>query len=147
MYIFVIEDFVFVFVIVDFVVVKCSFFKKFLDYFNDVNKEKKNKKFDFSVIGGLYYFSDIKFGLGLVVVGLYCIDCVDILFFFFIVLLYGDVFIVGFYLFGVCGSYIFLKDKYWFNYNFYFYFFFSLYWGVGYWNVVNDENESSYKCF
>ena len=24
------------------------FFKKFLDYFNDANKEKKNKKFDFS---------------------------------------------------------------------------------------------------
>ena len=31
---------------------KRSFFKKFLDYFNDANKEKKNKKFDFSVIGG-----------------------------------------------------------------------------------------------
>ena len=27
---------------------KRSFFKKFLDYFNDANKEKKNKKFDFS---------------------------------------------------------------------------------------------------
>ena len=27
---------------------KRSFFKKFLDYFNDANKEKKNKKFDLS---------------------------------------------------------------------------------------------------
>ena len=25
---------------------------RFLDYFNDANKEKKNKRFDFSVIGG-----------------------------------------------------------------------------------------------
>ena len=40
-----------------------SFFKKFLDYFNDANKEKKNKKFDFSVIGGPHYSSDTKFGL------------------------------------------------------------------------------------
>lgn len=48
---------------------KRSFFKKFLDYFNDANKEKKNKKFDFSVIGGPHYSSDTKFGLGLVAAG------------------------------------------------------------------------------
>ena len=50
----------------DSVPAKRSFFKKFLDYFNDANKEKKNKKFDFSVIGGPHYSSDTKFGLGLV---------------------------------------------------------------------------------
>lgn len=50
---------------------KRGFFKKFLDYFNDANKEKKNKKFDFSVIGGPHYSSDTKFGLGLVAAGLY----------------------------------------------------------------------------
>ena len=48
---------------------KRSFFKKFLDYFNDANKEKKNKKFDFSVIGGPHYSSDTKLGLGLVAAG------------------------------------------------------------------------------
>lgn len=37
--------------------------------FNDANKEKKNKKFDFSVIGGPHYSSDTKFGLGLVAAG------------------------------------------------------------------------------
>ena len=47
----------------DSVPAKRSFFKKFLDYFNDANKEKKNKKFDFSVIGGPHYSSDTKFGL------------------------------------------------------------------------------------
>ena len=41
----------------DSVPAKRSFFKKFLDYFNDANKEKKNKKFDFSVIGGPHYSS------------------------------------------------------------------------------------------
>ena len=29
---------------------KRSFFKKFLDYFNDANKEKKNKKFNVSKV-------------------------------------------------------------------------------------------------
>ena len=55
---------------------KRSFFKKFLDYFNDANKEKKNKKFDFSVIGGPHYSSDTKFGLGFECFSLWrCLYC------------------------------------------------------------------------
>ena len=60
------EDSISVAAVNDSVPAKRSFFKKFLDYFNDANKEKKNKKFDFSVIGGPHYSSDTKFGLGLV---------------------------------------------------------------------------------
>ena len=56
-------------VILDSVSVKRNFFRKFLDYFNDANKEKKNKKFDFSIIGGPHYSSDTKLGLGLVAAG------------------------------------------------------------------------------
>ena len=67
----VVEDSASVSVTSDSVAVKRSFFKKFLDYFNDANKEKKNKKFDFSVIGGPHYSSDTKLGLGLVAAGLY----------------------------------------------------------------------------
>ena len=68
-----------------------GFFKKFLDYFNDANKEKKNKKFDFSVIGGPHYSSDTKFGLGLVAAGLYRTDRIDTLLPPSNVSLYGDV--------------------------------------------------------
>ena len=53
---------------------KRSFFGKILNYFNDANKEKKNKKFDFSIIGGPHYSSDTKFGIGLVAAGLYRTD-------------------------------------------------------------------------
>ena len=45
---------------------KRSWFNRFLDYFNDANKNKKHKKFDFSFIGGPHYNSDIEFGVGLV---------------------------------------------------------------------------------
>ena len=55
------EDSISVAAVNDSVPAKRSFFKKFLDYFNDANKEKKNKKFDFSVIGGPHYSSDTKF--------------------------------------------------------------------------------------
>ena len=36
-------------VILDSVPVKRNFFRKFLNYFNDANKEKKNKKFDLAL--------------------------------------------------------------------------------------------------
>ena len=45
-----------------------------LDYFNDANKNKQHKRFDFSVIGGPHYASDTKFGLGMVAAGLYRTD-------------------------------------------------------------------------
>ena len=47
----------------DSVPAKRNFFKKFLNYFNDANKEKKNKKFDISIIGGPHSSSDTKLGL------------------------------------------------------------------------------------
>ena len=107
---------------------KRSFFKKFLDYFNDANKEKKNKKFDFSVIGGPHYSSDTKFGLGLVAAGLYRTDRNDSILPPSNVSLYGDVSTVGFYLLGVRGNHLFPQEKYRLNYNLYFYSFPSLYW-------------------
>lgn len=57
--------------------VKRGLFKKFLDYFNEANKEKQDKKFDFSVIGGPHYSSDTKLGIGLVAAGLYRTDRKD----------------------------------------------------------------------
>ena len=126
---------------------KKSFFKKFLDYFNDANKEKKNKKFDFSVIGGPHYSSDTKFGIGLVAAGLYRTDLNDTILPPSNVSLYGDVSTVGFYLLGVRGNHLFPQDKYRLNYNLYFYSFPSLYWGKGYENGSNDDNESDYDRF
>lgn len=35
-----------------------SWVNRILDYFNDSNKNKKHKRFDFSVIGGPHYASD-----------------------------------------------------------------------------------------
>ena len=42
---------------------KKSLITRFLDYFNDANKNKKHKKFDFSIIGGPHYSTDTKLGL------------------------------------------------------------------------------------
>lgn len=127
--------------------VKRSFFKKFIDYFNDANKEKKNKKFDFSIIGGPHYSSDTKLGLGMVAAGLYHADAKDSLSPPSNISLYGDVSTVGFYLLGVRGTHLFPYEKYRFNYNLYFYSFPSYYWGRGYENGANNDNKSEYKRF
>lgn len=124
-----------------------NFFKKFLDYFNDANKPKENKKFDFSIIGGPHYSSDTKLGLGLVAAGLYRLDRNDTITQPSNVSLYGDVSTVGFYLLGVRGNNLFPKEKYRLDYNMYFYSFPSNFWGIGYENGANDANESDYKRF
>ena len=133
--------------IADSIRAKRSFFKKFLDYFNDANKEKKNKKFDFSIIGGPHYSSDTKLGLGLVAAGLYRADPNDTLLPPSNVSLYGDVSTVGFYLLGIRGNHLFPQEKYRLNYNLYFYSFPSFYWGKGYENGANDDNKSEYNQF
>ena len=83
---------------------KKDIFSRFLAYFNDANKEKKNKRFDFSVIGGPHYSSDTKFGIGLVAAGLYRSDPTDSLSAPSNVSLFGDVSTVGFYMLGVRGT-------------------------------------------
>ena len=77
-----------------------SWVNRILDYFNDSNKNKKHKRFDFSVIGGPHYASDTKFGLGLVAAGLYRTDPNDSILPPSNVSLYGDVSSVGFYMLG-----------------------------------------------
>lgn len=120
-----------------------NFIEKVLAYFDDSNKEKENKKFDFSIIGGPHYSSDTQLGLGLVAAGIYRNNN-DSLLPPSSISIYSDVSTIGFYLLGVRGTHLFPNDKYRINYNLYFYSFPSKYWGYGYSNAVNDHNESEY---
>ena len=126
----------------DSTVQKKSFFTKFLDYFNDANKNKKQKKFDFSIIGGPHYSTDTKLGLGLVAAGLYRADRNDTILPPSNVSLFGDVSTVGFYLLGIRGTHIFPQDKYRLDYTLYFYSFPSKFWGMGYDMGNVDANET-----
>ena len=124
---------------------KKSLLTKFLDYFNDANKNKKNKRFDFSIIGGPHYSTDTKLGLGLVAAGLYRTDRNDSILPPSNVSLFGDVSTVGFYLIGIRGTHIFPQNKYRAEYTVYFYSFPCKFWGIGYDMGNNDDNESDMK--
>lgn len=122
-----------------------SWVNRILDYFNDSNKNKKHKRFDFSVIGGPHYASDTKFGLGLVAAGLYRTDPNDSILPPSNVSLYGDVCSVGFYMLGVRGNHIAPKGRYRIDYHLYFYSFPADFWGIGYEMGDNDANKSDMK--
>lgn len=122
-----------------------SWVNRILDYFNDSNKNKKHKRFDFSVIGGPHYASDTKFGLGLVAAGLYRTDPNDSILPPSNVSLYSDVSSVGFYMLGVRGNHIAPKGRYRIDYHLYFYSFPADFWGIGYEMGDNDANKSDMK--
>lgn len=122
-----------------------GFITRLLDYFNDANKEKKDKRFDFSIIGGPHYSTDTKLGLGLVAAGLYRSDPNDTLQPPSNVSLFGDVSTVGFYMLGVSGTHIFPGDRQRIDYTTYFYSFPCYYWGIGYDMGNNNDNKSKMK--
>ena len=124
---------------------KRGFFKRVLDYFNDANKENKQKRFDFSIIGGPHYSTDTKFGIGLVAAGLYRSDPRDSLMAPSNVSLFGDVSTVGFYMLGIRGTHKFPRDTHRLDYTMYFYSFPCYIWGLGYDQGNIDDNKSKMK--
>lgn len=124
---------------------KKSLLTRFLDYFNDANKNKEHKKFDFSIIGGPHYSTDTKLGIGLVAAGLYRANANDTLLPPSNVSLFGDVSTVGFYMLGIRGTHIFPQDKYRADYTIYFYSFPCKFWGMGYDMGDDDSNKSNMK--
>lgn len=123
-----------------------SLFTRFLQYFQDANKNKKHKKFDFSVIGGPHYSSAVGLGLGIMASGLYY-PANDTLVPPSNVTIFGDVATSGFCLIGVSGNNIFKGDRYRLNYKMYLYSFPTLFYGIGYENGADKNHESSYKRF
>ena len=124
---------------------KKSLLTRFLDYFNDANKNKEHKKFDFSIIGGPHYSTDTKLGIGLVAAGLYRANANDTLLPPSNVSLFGDVSTVSFYMLGIRGTHIFPQDKYRADYTIYFYSFPCKFWGMGYDMGDDDSNKSDMK--
>lgn len=122
-------------------------FTRIIDYFDDANKDKPEKKFDMNFIGGPYYSSDMKLGLGFVGAGLYRMNGCSKAMQPSNVSLFGSVSTVGFYMLGIRGNNLFPEDRYRLNYTMFFYSFPSYYWGIGYNNGNNDENKTKMDRF
>ena len=124
-----------------------GFFGKILDYFEDSNEEKPEKKFDMNFIGGPYYSSDMKLGIGFVGAGLYRMNGCGEAMQPSNVSLFGSVSTVGFYMLGIRGNNLFPEDKYRLNYTTFFYSFPSYYWGIGYYDGNRNSNKTKIDRF
>ncbi|WP_297830237.1 BamA/TamA family outer membrane protein [uncultured Rikenella sp.] len=118
--------------------------ERFKRFFTESNQVKKQKKFDFSVIGGPFYSNDVQLGLGIVASGLYRMDRRDTLTQPSNVSLFGSVATSGFYIIGIQGSNLFPRDRYRLNYTLYTLSFPSYFWGIGYDMASDKANKSKY---
>lgn len=124
-----------------------GFFDKIIAYFNESNKVRRNKKFDFSIIGGPHYSSDTKFGIGVVGSGLYRSSAIDTVSPLSNVAIYADATTSMFFKLGVRGTHIFPFDRARLNYDVNVAQIATKFWGIGYEMARNDDNESKYKYF
>lgn len=126
---------------------KPGFISKIVKYFEKSNEEQSDKKFDVNFIGGPYYSSDMKLGIGIVGAGLYRMNGCDKSMQPSNVSLFGSVSTVGFYMLGIRGNNLFPKDRYRLNYTLFFYSFPSYYWGIGYDDGNTNGNKTKIDRF
>lgn len=119
-----------------------SLVRKIMDYFGESNKRKEQKKFDFSVIGGPYYTSDIGVGVGVVASGVYGHGVTDDSVPPSNVSLFGKISTRGFGSLGIRGTHISCSEAQRFNYRVEFLADPSDFWGIGYRMDNNSANES-----
>lgn len=119
--------------------------ERVIAYFDDTNKEHKDKAFDISFIGGPHYSNEKKFGVGILAAGVFSTARHDTLTPPSNVSVYVDVSTSGFYSVGLRGTTRFSRDRFRVNYQTYFESMPDYFWGIGYRNGVNDDNETSYK--
>lgn len=120
--------------------------KRIINYFDKTNKTYGTKPFDVSFIGGPYYSSDSKFGIGLVAAGLYNLDPADSAWTrpSHADLLFKATTAAHFQL-SLRGENIFPADRSRISYDISFYAIKTKFWGIGYDQCSNDDNETGYR--
>lgn len=102
------------------------------------------KKFDFTIVAGPNYASDIKFAIGVVASGKYY-TVRDGVTYPSTISQFASVSTTGFYTTAIRGNNFFKGNKNRIDYEMRFYSFPSDFWGFGYYAADDDDNSSSYK--
>lgn len=118
-----------------------------LEYLDDSNKEKKDKKIDFSFLGGPFYSSEAKLGLGLVAAAVYRTNPSDTACPPSNVSIYGDISTSLLYSIGLSGNHITDNGDLRLSYDLDFVHFPTKFWGIGYENCRLNGNETKYTEF
>lgn len=125
---------------------KRGFVGKVYNYLSEANKPRSHRNFDLSFIGGPHYSSEEGFGIGLAGSGIYSAGGItDSITPLSNITLKADVTTGQMFKIGVEGYHIFVNDRYRLNYDIYFYSFLDKWWGIGYENGRNNDNECQYR--
>lgn len=120
-------------------------FKKIVNYFRDSNKQKPNKKIDFGFIPGPNYSATTGLGLGLLGTATYSADHTDPTLPRSNASVYSNMTTAGFFMIGLRGNHIFPHESFQLDYKINLSTFSTSYWGMGYANADNDDNETDYR--
>lgn len=120
-------------------------FKKIVNYFRDSNKQKPNKKIDFGFIPGPNYSATTGLGLGLLGTATYSADHTDPTLPRSNASVYSNMTTAGFFVVGLRGNHIFPHESFQLDYKVNLSTFSTSYWGIGYANADNDDNETDYR--
>lgn len=120
-------------------------FKKIVNYFRDSNKQKPNKKIDFGFIPGPNYSATTGLGLGLLGTATYSADHTDPTLPRSNASVYSNMTTAGFFMVGLRGNHIFPHESFQLDYKINLSTFSTSYWGMGYANADNDDNETDYR--
>lgn len=120
-------------------------FKKIVNYFRDSNKQKPNKKIDFGFIPGPNYSATTGLGLGLLGTATYSADHTDPTLPRSNASVYSNMTTAGFFMVGLRGNHIFPHESFQLDYKVNLSTFSTSYWGMGYANADNDDNETDYR--
>ncbi len=118
---------------------------RIIEYFSESNRSYPTKKFDFSIIGGPHYSSDSKFGIGILGAGLYRSSANDTLTPVSQVSIYTDLTTAAHFKVGICGTHIFPGDAKRLTYDVSLSSISTRFWGIGYDECRDDNNDSKYK--
>lgn len=117
---------------VDSTKVKKPLFARFVNYFEEAKKDKSEKKFDISFIGGPNYSVDTKLGIGIIASGVYRLDKENLDLMPSNLAIYTNFTTSGFFSIGVESQTIFPNDDWRVNYDMSFAYMPTKYYGIGY---------------
>lgn len=124
---------------------KPTIIHKVIKYFRDSNKQDPDKRFDFGFIPGPHYSSTTGLGLGTMSTATYRSSLQDTSLPRSNASLYTDMTTGGFFSIGVNGTHIFPHERYRLEYKVKLSTFTTKYWGIGYTNGDNSNNETDYR--
>lgn len=115
--------------------------QRLIDYFANANEPIVDNRLHVSFVGGPFYSTDTKFGVGLVAAGLYRVDSVTPV---SNVSLKGQLSTSLFYSVGITGDHIFSDDHMRIGYDVDFKSFPTYFWGIGYDEAIDDMRKAKY---